>query len=145
MADEEIRWSSESKKLAALKEALVGNVGLATAFISYCGPFNSVFRDHIANNFMIKNLKELNVPYTENIYIKLTDFLVDETTVGRWSLDGLPKDNLSIQNGIMVANSDRYPLLIDPQQQGSNWIKNQYENQRQEDEESVVTIVNVNE
>jgi len=46
--------------------------------------------------------------------LELNSFLVDEATVGEWNLQGLPKDDLSIQNGIMVTKSSRYPMFIDP-------------------------------
>lgn len=59
-------------------------------------------------------MKKRGIPVTAGLDI--TSFLVDETTVGEWNLQGLPKDDLSIQNGIMVTNSTRYPLLIDPQE-----------------------------
>jgi dynein heavy chain len=49
--------------------------------------------------------------------------LVDEQTVGDWNMEGLPADDLSIQNGIMVTRSSRFPLMIDPQSQAISWIK----------------------
>ena len=124
LSEEKDRWSRGARDIGDQKKMLVGNVSLSTAFISYCGPFNSEFRHILQNEYFIADMKKKGIPVTPTL--ELTSFLVDDTTVGEWNIQGLPKDDLSIQNGIMVTNSSRYPLLIDPQGQGQNWISNKY-------------------
>jgi len=112
LTDEKNRWSKGMSEISDQKRRLVGNCSLATAFISYCGPFNAEFRTMLAQEYFLNDMKNRGVPVSTNL--DLTSFLVDDATVGEWNIQGLPKDDLSIQNGIMVTNSTRYPLLIDP-------------------------------
>jgi hypothetical protein len=52
---------------------------------------------------------------------QVTSFLAEETEIGEWGVEGLPGDDLSVQNGILVTRATRYPVLIDPQGQVGGW------------------------
>jgi len=41
-----------------------------------------------------------------------------------WKKEGLPADTLSMENAIMIMNTIRTPLIIDPATQASDWLKN---------------------
>lgn len=122
LAGERVRWTDDSNNFADLKRRLVGDCAVACAFVSYCGPFNQDFRSYMVQSKFIADCEQRNVPVT--VDMDVINFLVDIGTVGDWNMQGLPTDSLSIQNGIMVTRSSRYPLLVDPQGQALSWIKN---------------------
>ena len=41
--------------------------------------------------------------------------LGDPVKIRQWQIAGLPKDQFSVDNGIIVTNARRWPLMIDPQ------------------------------
>ena len=125
LAGEQQRWKDDREEFANTKKRLVGDVALACAFVAYCGPFNQDFRDYLVNHKLTSDIRQRNIPLSGNM--DLTSFLADVGTIGDWNLAGLPTDPLSIQNGILVTRSTRYPLLIDPQGQAINWIANHEE------------------
>ena len=50
--------------------------------------------------------------------------LGDEVLIRDWNIQGLPTDTFSVENGIVVFNTSRWPLMIDPQGQANKWIRN---------------------
>ncbi|XP_021242638.1 dynein heavy chain 5, axonemal-like isoform X6 [Numida meleagris] len=125
LGGEKLRWTESSKKFQNQITHLVGNVLLATGFLSYSGPFNQEYRNLLLHLWK-KEMNNSKIPYSNDL--NLTGMLVDNATVSEWNLQGLPNDDLSIQNGIIVTKASRYPLLIDPQGQGKIWIKNKEKN-----------------
>ena len=82
-------------------------------------PFNQQFRETLFEKWQ-NLLKRKNLPFTENLdVIKL---LINENDGSEWALQGLPSDSLSLQNATIATRSKSYPLLMDPQGQGKNWL-----------------------
>lgn len=74
----------------------------------------------------LQNLKD-PIPISENLdTLKL---LTDDVTIAQWNNEGLPGDRMSTENATVLTNSERWPLMIDPQLQGIKWIKNKYSNE----------------
>jgi dynein heavy chain len=68
-----------------------------------------------------QDLIDKEIPNKETFSLQI--FLSSDVEVSRWSAEGLPSDELSIQNGILTNFASRYPLCIDPQMQAVSWIK----------------------
>ncbi|KAJ8009361.1 hypothetical protein DPEC_G00088090 [Dallia pectoralis] len=121
LSGEKVRWTEQSKQFKSQINRLVGDVLQLTGFLSYCGPFNQNFRNMLLKDIWEAQLRKRKIPFTDDLNI--ISMLVDPPTISEWNLQGLPGDDLSLQNGIIVTKATRSPLLIDPQTQGKAWIK----------------------
>ncbi|EQC40888.1 hypothetical protein SDRG_01953 [Saprolegnia diclina VS20] len=120
LGGEEARWTITISQLNMDFRNLVGDVVISSGTISYLGCFTSEFRD-ICIASWYNALDKQVVPHTRNCNIITT--LADPVKVRGWQIAGLPSDNLSVQNGIIMARARRWPLLIDPQGQANRFIK----------------------
>ena len=122
LSGEEVRWKQQSKEFDDTIARFTGDCAVASAFVSYLGPFNKEFRELLVTRDFYGDCVQRNIPVSEGLQI--SKFLVEDAEVGEWNLQGLPTDDLSVQNGIMVTRATRYPLLVDPQGQGKSWLVN---------------------
>ena len=70
----------------------------------------------------LKECQQKEIPCSKSFSLNVT--LGEPVKIRAWNIAGLPVDNFSIDNGIIVYNSRRWPLMIDPQGQANKWVKN---------------------
>jgi len=121
LGGEKARWEETIKKLTEDLRNVVGDVVISAGVIAYSGPFTPTFRGELTTMWM-ENMVTLNLPHTAGTSIIQT--LADPVKVRAWNIAGLPSDQVSIENGIVVSKARRWPLMIDPQGQANKWIKN---------------------
>ena len=94
-----VRWTETSKNLKEQLGRLIGDTLLACGFLSYAGPFNQEYRNHLLLSW--KNLlKQRNVSFTKELNV--VNMLVDSDETSEWALQGLPNDELSLQVMMMI-------------------------------------------
>jgi dynein heavy chain len=125
LGSEGARWTATVSKLEAAKELLDGDVLLASAFISYIGPFTKEYREELIASVWMPFLEHAAggnpIPMTRDG--SPLETLAREADIAEWNTQGLPFDPVSSENGAIVCRSVRWPLIIDPQLQGIAWLK----------------------
>ncbi|MCJ8749245.1 hypothetical protein PDJAM_G00174240 [Pangasius djambal] len=120
LADERVRWQ-ESIALFELEiNNVIGNVFIGAACVAYYGAFTSHYRQLLIEQW-ISRCQELGIPISSNF--SLIGILGDPYEIRQWNAEGLPRDNVSTENGILVTRGRRWPLMIDPQDQANRWIR----------------------
>ena len=112
LSSEEVRWKSTVKILGERKELLIGDCIIAAGMVAYSGAFTSEYRISMENLWREKT-KELGILHTPKVTMK--DVLGDDIVIRQWNIDGLPSDDISTENGIIMFKARRWPLMIDPQ------------------------------
>ncbi|RLU18201.1 hypothetical protein DMN91_008557 [Ooceraea biroi] len=126
LASENVRWADSVANFMQQASTLPGDVLLVTAFISYVGCFTKQYRQDLLNKQWLPFIRNVEpvIPITEGL--DPLSLLTDDTQVAKWNNEGLPNDRMSTENATILTNSDRWPLMIDPQLQGIKWIKQKY-------------------
>ena len=120
LGGERQRWSEAAQSLAEQQQNVLGDVLIAAGFISYLGVFTMPFREGLTKKWTAE-CKKRGIPCSD--VFTLQQCLGDPVKIREWGIAGLPNDQLSIDNAIVVANARRWPLFIDPQNQANKWVK----------------------
>eukprot|EP00163_Fabomonas_tropica_P031149 TRINITY_DN730_c1_g1_i7.p1 TRINITY_DN730_c1_g1~~TRINITY_DN730_c1_g1_i7.p1 ORF type:complete len:4213 (+),score=1156.03 TRINITY_DN730_c1_g1_i7:1002-12641(+) len=121
LGEEQSRWETSSENYNAQLPHLVGDVFLSVCCVAYFGAFTSAYRKQLVEDWHAKAV-EAKIPCSEKF--DLINTVGDPVQIRDWQIAGLPSDDVSVENGILVTQGRRWPLMIDPQGQANRWIKN---------------------
>merc|ERR1719265_1030907 len=120
LGGEKVSWTNKSKRLDVDYTNLTGDILIASGIMAYLGVFTGQYRI-MATTKWVELLGKLQIPARKTF--SLQDVIGDQVKIRQWVIDKLPNDALSIDNGIILDNSRRWPLMIDPQNQANKWVK----------------------
>lgn len=120
LMSERERWTQELQRLGVEKENIIGTCLLSASFMAYSAAFSWDFRKVMIGDWL-EDLTTRYIPVTTPYQIHQN--LSNDVEISAWTSEGLPPDELSVQNGILTTRASRFPLCIDPQQQALTWIK----------------------
>uniref|UniRef100_A0A3Q3EKF3 Dynein axonemal heavy chain 3 n=1 Tax=Labrus bergylta TaxID=56723 RepID=A0A3Q3EKF3_9LABR len=121
LGGEKDRWTEAARQLEIRYTNLTGDILLSSGIVSYLGAFTVDYRRECQEQWHVL-CQEKKIPCSEDF--TLINTLGNQVSIRAWQIAGLPVDSFSTDNGIIVFNSRRWPLMIDPQGQANKWIKN---------------------
>lgn len=119
LGSERTRWEKSSNDFKTQMSTMVGDVLLSASFLAYIGFFDHFYR---------KNLSEI---WRETIgfngikfrgELSIIEFLSKPSERLVWKSHSLPQDDLCTENAIILKRFNRYPLVIDPSGQATEYI-----------------------
>ncbi|KAJ1517337.1 hypothetical protein HMI55_000021, partial [Coelomomyces lativittatus] len=127
LSSEKERWDATSKTFGSQMNTLVGDVMLSSAYLAYCGPFDQQCRLGLWSSWS-SHLRLSHIQYRNELSV--IDYLCNCEQRLQWYSNGLPKDDLCLENALMMNRYNRYPLVIDPSGQATQFILNQNKDKR---------------
>ena len=121
LSDEQLRWTKDVKKLQEESKLIAGNCAVSAGMIAYSGPFTAEYRTRMEKLWENK-LQEVELEHSDGVNMR--NFMGVPVVIQGWNIAGLPKDDTSTENGVIIDKTKRWPLMIDPQNQANKFIKN---------------------
>ncbi|KAL7306450.1 hypothetical protein TKK_0001865 [Trichogramma kaykai] len=120
LGGEKSRWTECAENLELVYQCLPGDVLISCAMIAYLGPYTNAYRLESLEKWL-DYVSQLNIPRSE--HYNFVDVLGSEIKINSWNIFGLPRDSFSTENAIIMDNTKRWSLFIDPQSQANKWIR----------------------
>lgn len=127
LSNEQTRWDSSSESFKVQMSTIVGDVLLSSALMAYGGYYDQAMRNSLFNTWT-SSLHNANIKFKEDL--ARIEYLSNADERMSWHACSLPTDDLCIENAIMLKRFNRYPLIIDPSGQATEFILNMYKDRK---------------
>ncbi|XP_034944602.1 dynein heavy chain, cytoplasmic isoform X1 [Chelonus insularis] len=121
------RWEATSDTFRSQMSTIIGDVLLSSAFLAYAGYFDQHYRQNLFSTWC-QHLQHANIQFRPDI--ARTEYLSNPDERLRWQANALPTDDLCTENAIMLKRFNRYPLIIDPSGQATEFIMNEFKDRK---------------
>ena len=128
LSDERRRWESGSGHFREHMRTIAGDTLLAAAFLTYSGRFDFKQRRVMTDELRIM-LDTVAAPYRQDL--SLVEYLSKASDRLAWQAASLPADDLCVKNAIILSRFNRFPLVIDPAGQATEYLRRHYGRERE--------------
>ncbi|ETB58412.1 hypothetical protein YYC_04018 [Plasmodium yoelii 17X] len=127
LLEQEIKWIKKKEYFKKKRDLLIGDSIIIASLMNYISYFSYEYRIIIKLK-ILKILTQFNIKHTKNISIY--NFLESKINLERWIAYGLTKSKFYFENIVIMNNSIKYNLLIDPHFIVTNFLKNLYDKKK---------------
>jgi dynein heavy chain 2 len=117
LSGEQQRWKTQASQLRSDLMKLPMKMLLASGFATYLAKAPEDIRENMIT-------KWIDITNLDNNSFIFKRTMSTESELLQWKALGLPSDDLSQENGLVICHSsDRIPFIIDPASAATNWLK----------------------
>jgi len=127
LGNERERWEESSDMFKNQMSTIIGDVLLSTAFMAYAGYYDQHMRQSLFNSWST-HLNQARIQFKSDL--ARIEYLSNADERLRWQANALPTDDLCTENAIMLKRFNRYPLIIDPSGQATEFILNEFKDKK---------------
>eukprot|EP00051_Salpingoeca_urceolata_P022682 m.374607 g.374607 ORF g.374607 m.374607 type:complete len:4614 (-) comp20005_c1_seq14:242-14083(-) len=127
LSSERTRWEGGAQDFDTQMATIIGDSFLGAAFLGYSGYFDQMYRRGLFSQWM-GHLAKARIDFKPDIAVPEYLSTADERL--RWKANSLPSDDLCTENAIMLKRYLRYPLVIDPSGQATEFLLKEFSDRK---------------
>ena len=120
LSSEKERWSQQMNEFKNNINNLLGDTYLSSSFLAYIGFYDAFYRKYLKDKSRQIVIQNEIISSTD---LDEVEWLTKANDKAIWQNCKLPNDNICLENATILQRFNRYPLIIDPAGQATEFIK----------------------